>query len=79
MTKTKELDEEALASVSAESTVVTEAAKPADEDKGVSKKKTSKLDKSRDFGTVYGSDDGSAFEQDGVLFDVLGLPIKKEK
>lgn len=31
-----------------------------------------KLDRSREFGEIYGSDDGSRFVQDDVLFDVSG-------
>ena len=38
-----------------------------------------KLDKSKPFGTVHGSEDGTAFEQDGVLFDSFGNQIIEEK
>lgn len=31
-----------------------------------------KLDRSKPFGTVFGSSDGAAFEQGGVLFDAEG-------
>lgn len=34
-----------------------------------------KLDKSKDYGTVYGSTDGVAFEQDGKQFDIYGAEI----
>ncbi len=30
------------------------------------------LDRSRDFGIIYGSDDGAAYEQDGLLFNGAG-------
>ena len=80
---TKELDEAALASITVgaggEITAPPTGGGALAEEKPVSKKKALKLDTGRDFGTVYGSEDGSAFEQDGVLFDVQGLPIKKEK
>ena len=36
---------------------------------------TKRLDKSRPYGTVYGSSDGSVFYQDGVSFGPDGVPI----
>ena len=82
---TKELDEAALANVTAAAggditaLATGDGAEALADEKPVSKKKALKLDTGREFGTVYGSEDGSAFEQDGVLFDVQGLPIKKRE
>lgn len=30
------------------------------------------LDRSRDFGIIYGGDNGASFEQDGIQFNALG-------
>ena len=35
------------------------------------------LDKTKPYGTVHGSEDGSCYEQDGVLFDHEGNEVSQ--
>jgi hypothetical protein len=36
------------------------------------------LDRGRDFGIIYGGDNGAAYEQDGVQFDGLGNAMSSD-
>lgn len=38
-----------------------------------------KLDKSKSYAQIFGSDDGSRFEQGGVLFDFEGNELNEKK